>query len=59
MKFMMTALAYKKPASAEKKELVIPAYFTKAIHKNKKAKEVFEAFSYSHKKEYIEWITQA
>ena len=49
----------KKPASAEKKELEIPEYFTKAISKNKKAKEHFNAFSTSHRKEYIQWITEA
>jgi uncharacterized protein YdeI (YjbR/CyaY-like superfamily) len=43
----------------EKKELVIPEYFTKALKKNKKAWETFSAFSYSHKKEYVEWVTEA
>lgn len=43
----------------DKAELVIPDYFTKALGKNKKAKQVFEDFSYSHRKEYLEWITDA
>ncbi len=43
----------------EKKELEIPDYFTKELKKNKKALAAFEAFSYSHKKEYVEWITEA
>ena len=47
----------KKPTA--KKEFVIPGYFTAALNKNKKAKKIFEDFSYSHKKEYIEWITEA
>ncbi len=47
-----------KPA-AGKKELIIPDYFTKALAKNKKAKQVFENFAYSHKKEYLQWITEA
>ena len=47
----------KKPA--EKKELLIPDYFTLALRKNKKASQTFEAFSASHKKEYIDWITDA
>ncbi len=42
-----------------KKELVVPAYFTNAVKKNKKAWATFEAFSYSNKKEYVEWITEA
>jgi len=42
-----------------KTELVIPDYLTKSIKKNKKAFDTFTNFSYSHKKEYIEWITEA
>ena len=41
------------------KELVIPEYFTKAISKNKKALVAFEKFSPSHKKEYVQWVTEA
>ena len=49
----------RKPKSTEKKELTVPDYFQKAINKNKKAKTIFDAFAYSHKKEYVEWITEA
>ena len=49
----------KKPVSAEKKEIVVPEYFLKALAKYKKAKEVFEGFAYSHRKEYVQWITEA
>jgi uncharacterized protein YdeI (YjbR/CyaY-like superfamily) len=42
-----------------KKELVVPDYFIKALSKNKKALQTFEAFSYSDKKEYVEWIIDA
>lgn len=45
--------------STEKKELVVPSYITAAVKKNKKAAATFDAFSYSHKKEYVEWITEA
>lgn len=48
-----------KPKSAEKKELIIPGYFTKALSKSKKAQQTFEAFAYSHKKEYLQWIEEA
>jgi len=47
-----------KTTSKEKKVLVVPDYFKKALSKNKKAMKTFEDFSYSHKKEYVEWITQ-
>lgn len=40
-------------------ELKVPDYFLKALKKNKKATKNFESFSYSHKKEYVEWITEA
>jgi len=43
----------------DKKELVVPDYFVAALKKNKKAQAAFDAFSYSHRKEYLEWITEA
>ena len=52
----------KKPAPPKpkgKRELVVPDYFLAALRKSKKALATFEAFSYSHKKEYMEWITEA
>jgi uncharacterized protein YdeI (YjbR/CyaY-like superfamily) len=39
--------------------LDIPAYFTKAVKANAKAKAVFDAFPYSSKKEYVVWVTEA
>jgi uncharacterized protein YdeI (YjbR/CyaY-like superfamily) len=44
---------------SSKTELSVPDYFTKALNKNKKALKVFEAFSYSQKKEYTDWLTEA
>ena len=49
----------KKPKIKEYKEIIVPDYFLKALSKNKIALKTFEEFSYSHKKEYIEWITEA
>jgi uncharacterized protein YdeI (YjbR/CyaY-like superfamily) len=48
-----------RPKSKVKKELVIPDCLTAALKKSKKALATFEDFSYSHKKEYVEWITEA
>lgn len=48
-----------KDKSKAKKDLKIPVYFLKAVSKNKKALKTFETFSYSHKREYIEWVTEA
>jgi uncharacterized protein YdeI (YjbR/CyaY-like superfamily) len=41
------------------KELATPDYFKKALSKNKKALQVFEAFSPSKKKDYITWLIEA
>ena len=43
----------------EKVALVVPDYFAAAVKKNNKAHAVFEAFSPSKKREYVEWITEA
>ncbi|MBS3944412.1 MAG: YdeI/OmpD-associated family protein [Melioribacter sp.] len=48
-----------KNASKEKKEIIVPDYFLKALKKNKKALITFEKFSPSHKRDYIEWIIDA
>lgn len=45
--------------STVKKELTIPEDLRAALTKNKKAQATFEGFSYSHKKDYVEWITEA
>lgn len=42
-----------------KKELDVPDDLRAALKKNKKALAIFGDFSYSHKKEYVEWITEA
>ena len=48
-----------KPESSGKDKIELPDYFKKQLHKNKKALETFIAFSPSHKREYLEWITEA
>ncbi len=42
-----------------RKELVVPDDLKAGLKKNKKALATFEGFSYSHRKEYIQWITAA
>ena len=42
-----------------KRELVLPDYLSAALKRNKRALTNFEKFSYSHKKEYVEWLTGA
>jgi uncharacterized protein YdeI (YjbR/CyaY-like superfamily) len=56
----LNASGIKKPSNAQpKKQLIVPPYFLAALRKNKKAQAAFENFSYSHKKEYVKWITEA
>jgi len=37
----------------------VPKDFQAALNKNKSAKEIFENFAYTHKKEYVRWIEEA
>jgi uncharacterized protein YdeI (YjbR/CyaY-like superfamily) len=37
----------------------VPAYFAAALKKNAKARKTFESFPPSHRREYLEWITEA
>ncbi|HEY4322646.1 MAG TPA: YdeI/OmpD-associated family protein [Mucilaginibacter sp.] len=48
-----------KKVAVEKTVLVIPDYFADFLAKDPKAIEEFYNFSYSQKKEYVEWITEA
>jgi len=52
-------LTPKKTAGAAKPTLETPDYFLAALKKNKKANAAFEAFPPSHKREYVQWITEA
>ena len=45
--------------STAKPSLVVPRDLKSALTKNSKARKTFENFSYSHRKEYVEWITGA
>lgn len=47
------------PKESNPKKLEIPEYFNDALNKNKAARIVFDAFSYSAKKEYVAWVTEA
>lgn len=48
-----------KPKASAEKVLHVPDYFVEALQQNPKALETFESFSYSHKKEYVEWVSEA
>ena len=42
-----------------KPPLRVPPYFTAALRRNKKARVAFEGFPPSHRREYVEWVTEA
>jgi uncharacterized protein YdeI (YjbR/CyaY-like superfamily) len=48
-----------RPAAGPRPELPVPADLAAALKKNRRAAAAFEGFSPSHRREYIEWITEA
>jgi uncharacterized protein YdeI (YjbR/CyaY-like superfamily) len=48
-----------RPKKPRQEELKMPDYFMAELKKNKKALAVFEKFSPSNKREYVEWLTEA
>nr|WP_295930942.1 YdeI/OmpD-associated family protein [uncultured Dyadobacter sp.] len=46
----------KPPAS---RDLVVPEYFRKALEESPEALKTFTGFSYTQKKEYVEWVVEA
>lgn len=53
------ALGTPKPKRATKPELPIPPAFAAALDAAPKSRATFEAFAPSHRREYLEWITEA
>jgi uncharacterized protein YdeI (YjbR/CyaY-like superfamily) len=43
----------------KREEVVVPDDLRAALDAHPAARETFEGFSYSHRKEYVEWITEA
>lgn len=52
-------LPKRKLTPAKDRVVIVPPAFMKAIKSNKKARATFDAFPYSKKKDYVEWITEA
>ena len=48
-----------KKAAAKTKNLTVPSDLATALKKDRKARATFDGFSPSHRREYIEWITEA
>jgi uncharacterized protein YdeI (YjbR/CyaY-like superfamily) len=49
----------RRKSPSDTRTLDVPDVLTNALRKNKKAQATFEAFSYTNKKDYVEWITEA
>jgi uncharacterized protein YdeI (YjbR/CyaY-like superfamily) len=52
-------ITVERPARGRKPEFVVPADLAAAVKKNKKAQATFDKFSPSHRREYVEWVTDA
>lgn len=48
-----------KTKKTETKDLLIPDYFIDTLKENPLAFKTFESFSYTNKKEYLDWVTEA
>jgi uncharacterized protein YdeI (YjbR/CyaY-like superfamily) len=59
MKLNEAGVRVEKRKPADPKTLATPAYFSKALNKNKIALKNFNSFSPSCKKEYIMWLEEA
>ncbi len=46
-------------ADPEERTVVVPEDLRRALAKDRKAKETFEQFAYTHRKEYVHWIESA
>jgi hypothetical protein len=55
----VSAPSRRRAAPGQKRELNVPDYFSAALKQNKRAAANFEKFSFSYKREYVEWLVGA
>jgi uncharacterized protein YdeI (YjbR/CyaY-like superfamily) len=48
-----------RPRPGANRKVVVPLDLKSALGRKSKARKTFEAFSYTHKKEYVDWIADA
>jgi uncharacterized protein YdeI (YjbR/CyaY-like superfamily) len=48
-----------RPRPKGERKVSVPEFFVNALKQNKKALATFDAFPYSKKKDYVEWVTEA
>jgi len=54
-----TGVRKSRPQRRVKQKVSVPTDLKTALQKNAKARKTFDNFSYSHKKEYVDWIKDA
>lgn len=59
MKLNEEGVATPRPLKHPKPPVVAPADLVAALKRNKKAQATYDAFSASHRRDYVEWITEA
>jgi uncharacterized protein YdeI (YjbR/CyaY-like superfamily) len=59
MRFNVDGTSAPKRPARPKPPLMAPPDLKRALAGNRKAREAFEGFSPSHRREYVEWITEA
>ncbi|MBK8554066.1 MAG: YdeI/OmpD-associated family protein [Ignavibacteria bacterium] len=59
MKLNEDGLKVTKSGNVSKNEIEVPLYLKKALRSNPTAHRIFNNFSPSHKREYLEWIVEA
>lgn len=59
MKLNEEGIKVARPKRKAKPRLSVPADLKRAFERNAKARTVFQGFSPSHQREYLEWITEA
>lgn len=59
MKLNEMGIIFPQKKSKEIMETIVPENFLASLKKNKKAFDNFEAFAPSHKKEFVQWISEA
>ena len=59
MELNEAGITVERPVKERKPEIVVAADLAAAVKKNQKAQATFDQFSPSHRREYIEWVTEA
>ena len=59
MQLNASGIKLERPRPPKRKPVVVPADLRRALARNRQARTTFASFSPSHRREYVEWITEA